>query len=158
MNEGLYGIIGVVVGGFLSVITTLLLDTYNRSKDLYIDVDKAIFNYYFGQYAEEPLEGSISLYIYNDSSLPKMFLLDRVILEGSEISFQVTEKSSDEKRTDFIYPIAPNDGIKLIWKLSVTPNIDFQIPNIEGRSLKLSYRSGKKIRSMTVPLIYSSPV
>lgn len=158
MEKEWYGIVGLVVGSLLSTVTTVLLDRYNRSKGLYIEGSKAGFAYPIGQYLEEPVTGHISVYLYNDSSLPKSFLLEHIKLVDQETYFSVLDKTTKAPARGVVQQVAPNGGLYLEWELSVHPDIDFNIPDIEGKVATLTYRSGKRTRSLSIPLFYYSPV
>jgi hypothetical protein len=157
MNEGTYGIIGVVVGTLLGTLSTMLLDRYNRSKQLYIEANRAGFHYPTGEYPEETLTGRLSIYIYNDSSLPKTFLLEKLTLENSNIIFSVISKINNELASGTVHQIAPNNGLKLIYDLHVHPDLDIKIPNIDDINAVLKYRSGKKSFHLLIPLYYYDP-
>lgn len=154
MSQGAYGIIGVVVGSLLGTVSTILLDRYNRSKQLYLEVRMAKFNYPTGQYHEEPLLGNLSLYIYNDSSLPKTFSFEKFILENSELMFTVQNKKERELANSTVHQIQPNNGIKLTYSVSIHPDVDIKIPDIDNTNAILWYTAGKRSFKLTVPLSY----
>ena len=157
MENGMLGIVGVVVGSLLSTVSTLILDRYNRGKRIYINGSKAGFSYPTGAYSEEILSGQLSLYLYNDSSLPKSFMLENIKLSDQDIYFSVIDKSNDKPAKGIVYQVAPNSGIYMEWGLMVHPDIDFAIPDITDKIGVLKYRSGKETRTLSIPFFYFDP-
>jgi len=109
MNKEIYGLVGVIVGSLLGTLSAVLIDRYNRSKKLYVDATKAGFSVPMGNY--DALEGYFSLYVYNDSSLPKKFLLERLQLENSNVIFSVRPKGENSLATGTVHQISPGNGM-----------------------------------------------
>lgn len=157
MEKEWYGIVGVVVGSLLSTVTTILLDRYNRSKGLYIEGTKAGFDYMTDQYAEETLTGQTSIYLYNDSSLPKSFMLEHVKVTDPDAYFYVLDRATKAPARGVVQQVAPNSGLYLEWALSIHPDADVDVPNIQGKVGTLTCRSGKKTHTLSIPLFYYPP-
>jgi hypothetical protein len=152
MNKELYGIVGVIVGSLLGTMSTVILDRYNRSKKLYVDATKAGFSIPSGTY--DPLVGYLSIYIYNDSSLPKTFLLESLKLVNENVIFSVKRRGERDLATGIVHQIAPSNGIHFSFEVDVHPEMDFDVPDVEGKVATLTYRSGKRSESISIALFY----
>lgn len=157
MNEGIIGIIGVVIGSLLGTFSTILLDRINRFKRLYIDSSRIGFSYPTGQYSEEPLTGRFSLYLYNDSSLPKTFLLEHLKLDGENIFFTVLEAQQPSLLASATaQQIGPNNALRLIYDVVVHPDVNISIPIISDKQATLKYRVGKRSLELKMVCYYFS--
>lgn len=153
MSEGLYGLIGVIVGALLTPVVAAINDNINRRKKLHLEIRLAKFDYPYG-IKEEPLTGKLVLYVYNESTLPKTFVLESLKLKEANITFIITGGGQRDLASNYVHRIEPNNGIKQEYNLSIHPDWDFDIPNIENKKAVLTYTSGKERYHVDTKLSY----
>jgi hypothetical protein len=83
--------------------------------------------------------------------------LEYIRLTTPDVYFSVVDQANKSPVRGVVQQVAPNSGLYLEWELNVHPDIDFDIPNIEGRVAMLTYWSGKKTRTLSIPLFYYPP-
>jgi hypothetical protein len=150
------GLIGIVIGVILGYLLPVLTSQWNKWKSLYVDVHKLHFSY--PMHMEEALITNFSVYVYNDSSLPKGFMFKSLVHEPSGLHFYLEQYENGLLIRPTVLQINPFSAENLKFKASFDPSSDMSTPDIENSNGILTYRTGKTVRQISIPMDYYSPV
>ena len=134
----------------------MITNKLNKWKSLYVDLQEINFQYPI--YREDDLKATFSIYVYNDSPLPKVFMLKSLGHEKSGCYFYLTQ----QENASFVKPIAllinPFSASNLNFQAKFSPTSDSDRPDLNESDGILTYRTGKMIKTLTIPLGYHSPI
>jgi len=148
MTPAAYGLIGAFGGIFLGFILNWLKEKSNKLTKLYVAIEDVTLILPVSNPYANPVEGIVTIYIYNGSSIVKSFTPVSLVVQNFKLTLkeivlpehlfaravQVLPYTAEVLRIKTTYEIEPGD----------------EIPDMNSKNAILTYRIGKKIKKVSL--------
>lgn len=144
MTPAAYGLIGAFGGIFLGFILNWLKEKSSKLTKLYVAIEDVTLILPVTNPYANPVEGIVTIYIYNGSSIVKSFTPVSLVIQNIKLTLK--EVILPERLFARAVQVLPYTAEVLRIKTTYEIEPGYEIPDLNDKSAILTYRIGKKVK------------